>query len=75
VFVGVPQLESEAASCWPVDTGGLWPPLGSQPYEMKLESFCFTPITKALSFATVAAGTEPYRYLKDVGPLSNIAIS
>ncbi len=58
VGVGDAQGASEAVSAWPEATGGFVPPVGSQPYWVKVVSFCFTPTTNWLSFARAAGVIE-----------------
>jgi hypothetical protein len=60
VGVGVPHETSVAVSTCPLLTGGLWPPVVSQPYCVKVVFVCFTPTTNWLSFAIVAGVIEPY---------------
>jgi hypothetical protein len=55
VGVGEAHGAKEPVSAWPVATGGLVPPFVSQPYCVKVVSFCFTPTTIWLS-SGIAAG-------------------
>ena len=59
VGVGVPHEVSMAVNTWPLVTGGLWPPVVSQPYCVKLVSVCLTPTTNWLSLAIAAGVIEP----------------
>ena len=59
VGVGVPHEVSMAVNIWPLVTGGLWPPVVSQPYCVKLVLVFFTPTTNWLSLAIVAGVIEP----------------
>jgi hypothetical protein len=58
VGVGDAQGAKEPVSAWPVATGGLVPPVVSQPYCVNVVSFCFSPTTIWLSSAIVAGVME-----------------
>ena len=64
-----------AVNTWPLVTGGLWPPVMSLPYCVKLVSVCLTPTTNWLSFATAAGVIEPYMNWNAGVPLSYRATS